>query len=142
MISPSTAMAPIALTCGEPAGIGPELAAKAWTELKGKVPFFLIGDPAHLPENTDFTLIEAAHQATSALSIPVLAHRFPAKPAPGMPDPRNAQGVIDVVAKAVELVKAGDAGAVCTLPIHKKALKDGAEFPFPGHTEYLAHLGG
>jgi 4-hydroxythreonine-4-phosphate dehydrogenase len=39
-------------------------------------------------------------------------------------------------------VQSGKAGAVCTAPIHKKALKDGAGFTFPGHTEYLAHLAG
>jgi 4-hydroxythreonine-4-phosphate dehydrogenase len=40
------------------------------------------------------------------------------------------------------LAKSGAASAICTLPIHKKALKDGANFAYPGHTEYLAHLGG
>jgi len=50
--------------------------------------------------------------------------------------------VIDVIARGVEMAKAGTASALCTLPIHKKALKDGAGFAFPGHTEYLAHLDG
>ena len=50
--------------------------------------------------------------------------------------------MIDAIALAVDLVGTGAASAVTTLPIHKKALKDGADFPFPGHTEYLAHLAG
>ena len=47
-----------------------------------------------------------------------------------------------MIARAVALVQAGEASALCTAPIHKKALKDGAGFAFPGHTEFLAHLAG
>ena len=43
---------PVALTCGEPAGVGPELAVSAWHALKDRMPFFWIGDPRHLPEGT------------------------------------------------------------------------------------------
>jgi 4-hydroxythreonine-4-phosphate dehydrogenase len=50
--------------------------------------------------------------------------------------------VIEVIERAVALVQSGMAGAICTAPIHKKALKDGAAFAFPGHTEFLAHLAG
>ena len=50
--------------------------------------------------------------------------------------------MIDVIARAATLARMGKAGALCTLPIHKKALKDGAGFGFPGHTEYLAYLAG
>lgn len=137
-------LAPIALSCGEPSGIGPELAVKAAQKLEGNLPFFWIGDPRHLPEGTHYTEIaapsEAHHVATGTL--PVLRHDFPATARPGQPDPANAQGVIDVIARAVDLVQTGVAGALCTAPIHKKALKDGAGFAFPGHTEFLAHLAG
>ena len=136
--------APIALTCGEPAGIGPEIAAACWQALREELPFFLIGDPAHLPADLPVVEIAAPSEAAEAMAkgLPVLRHDFPAPATPGQPDPSNAQGVIDVIARAVELVQNGDAGAVCTLPIHKKALKDGADFAFPGHTEYLAALAG
>jgi len=50
--------------------------------------------------------------------------------------------VIEVIARGVDLVTRGAASALTTAPIHKKALKDGAGFRFPGHTEYLAHLAG
>ncbi len=50
--------------------------------------------------------------------------------------------MIQVIERAVGLVLSGKASALCTAPIHKKALKDGAGFPFPGHTEFLAHLAG
>lgn len=137
-------LAPIALTCGEPAGIGPELALKAWRALECSVDFFWIGDPAHLPDGVEYKLIDAPHEAAQAIAhgLPVLPHRFAAPAIPGQPDPANAQGVIEVISRAVTLVQEGQAGAICTLPIHKKALIDGAGFAYPGHTEFLAHLGG
>jgi 4-hydroxythreonine-4-phosphate dehydrogenase len=134
----------IALTCGEPAGIGAELAVKARAALGAAVPFVWIGDPAHLPPGTDFAEVATPGAALDVAPdrLPVLAHRFAGPAVPGVPDPAHAQGVIDVIARAVGLVQAGEAAAICTLPIHKKALQDGAGFGFPGHTEYLAHLAG
>ena len=137
-------MQPVALTCGEPAGIGPEIAAMAWDRLRARLPFFWIGDPAHLPQGTPHRLIDAPEDALSVAgqALPVLAHAFPAAAQPGLPAPENAAAVIEVIARGVKLVSEGRAGALCTAPIHKKALKDGAGFPYPGHTEYLAHLAG
>ncbi|KAG1715436.1 4-hydroxythreonine-4-phosphate dehydrogenase [Nymphon striatum] len=60
----------------------------------------------------------------------------------GPVDPANAQGVIDVVKRAVALVQSNEASAICTSPLHKQALQDGAGFEFPGHTEFLASLAG
>ena len=135
---------PVAMTCGEPAGIGPELAVAARLALRDEVPFFWIGDPRHLPKGSAFQVISDPAQAASVPldCLPVLAHDFPEVGQPGQPDPRNAQGVIDVIARAVDLIRHGKASAICTAPIHKKALQDGAGFAYPGHTEYLAHLGG
>lgn len=136
--------APIALTCGEPAGIGPEIAVKAWQELGARMPFFLMADPAHLPAGAPFQTIHDPMDAlhVSARALPVLAHGFGGAARPGQPDPANAAGVIEVIAKGVHLVQSGKASALCTNPIHKKALKDGADFAYPGHTEYLAALAG
>ncbi|MFD1195982.1 4-hydroxythreonine-4-phosphate dehydrogenase PdxA [Seohaeicola saemankumensis] len=136
--------APIALSCGEPAGIGPEIAAAAWSALKGSLPFFWIGDPRHLPQGTPIGIIRDPSEAvaTSHDALPVLPQAFAAQAQPGRPDPANAQGVIDAIARGVELVHSGAASAICTAPIHKKALKDGAGFAYPGHTEYLAALAG
>jgi len=141
----AAAPAPIALTIGEPAGIGPELAVAAWSRLGARLPFFVIGDPDHLRGHgaaieTIATPSEASRAATSGL--PVLAHPFPAPASPGAPDPQNAEAVIAVIARAVDLVMRGEASALTTGPIHKKALIDGAGFAYPGHTEYLAHLAG
>jgi 4-hydroxythreonine-4-phosphate dehydrogenase len=137
-------MPPIALTCGEPSGIGPEIAVAARVMLGQSVPFFWIGDPAHLPPGSKWQAIVDPVEAgdVAADTLPVLVHPFAAPAIPGQPDPANAAGVIAVIARAVALVQAGAASAICTAPIHKKALKDGADFAFPGHTEYLAHLAG
>jgi 4-hydroxythreonine-4-phosphate dehydrogenase len=135
---------PIALTCGEPAGIGPEIAAKARGVLGSDLPFFWIGDPRHLPPGTPWQQIAGPDGAATVApgTLPVLRHDFPAAAVPGRPDPANAPAVVAVIARAVGLVQAGEAAAVTTAPISKKALKDGAGFAFPGHTEYLAALAG
>lgn len=131
--------APLILTCGEPAGIGPELAPLA---LAASVSFAWLGDPRHLPPGTSWTEVAAPGDSVPPGSLPVLRHDFAAPATPGRPDPDNAQGVIDVIARAVGLAMEGKASGICTLPISKQALKDGAGFAFPGHTEYLAHLAG
>ena len=130
---------PIILTCGEPAGIGPELAPKA---LAAGVPFVFLGDPSHLPQGTEWQEVENLSAPLPQGKLAVLRHDFPAPNLFGRPEPRNAQAVIDVIARAVDLAMSGQAAGICTLPINKEALKTGAGFPFPGHTEYLAHLAG
>jgi 4-hydroxythreonine-4-phosphate dehydrogenase len=108
------------------------------------LPFFWIGDPRHLPQGSAFDLIEdPAQTATVARGrLAVLPHAFAAENPAGELVPANARGVIEVIERAVALTMAGKASAVCTAPLHKKALKDGAGFAFPGHTEFLAHLAG
>lgn len=135
---------PIALSCGDPSGIGTELALRARQVLGSEVPFFWIGDPSHLPPGSSHAVIKdpAEMPRVGADVLPVLAHPFPHPAPPGRPDLRNAAGVVAVLERAVALVQAGKASALCTLPISKKVLKDGAGFAFPGHTEFLAHLAG
>ncbi|MCB1337265.1 MAG: 4-hydroxythreonine-4-phosphate dehydrogenase PdxA [Maritimibacter sp.] len=132
------------MTSGEPAGVGPEIAAKAWADLRGEDVFFLIGDPSHLPAGTPVVEILAPEAAADAMGegLPVLARDFGGPRVPGAAQPGHAPHVIDAIREAVALVQAGRAAALCTNPIHKKALKDGAGFAFPGHTEFLAHLAG
>ena len=136
---------PVALSCGEPAGIGPEIAARAATALGRDLPFFVIGAPAHFAGH-GIPVAEIARPADMAGIAPgtlaVLPIDIPGAATPGHPDPAQAQGVIDAIAMGVSLAMAGEAAALCTLPIHKKALMDGAGFAFPGHTEFLAHLAG
>jgi 4-hydroxythreonine-4-phosphate dehydrogenase len=140
---------PLALSVGDPSGVGPEIAIAAWQagDSAGVPPFYLLADP---------TLIEArARQIGASIAIaetvPTQAMRMfsralPIVPLdashvdnPGQPDPANAAGIIEAIDRAVDDCFAGRAAAVVTCPIAKKPLYD-AGFRFPGHTEYLAHL--
>ena len=138
------AIAPIALSCGEPSGIGPEIAVKARAALGADTPFFWIGDPRHLPVGTAIALIDNPADALGITAdlLPVLPLGFAGLATLGDPVAANAAGVIAAIQQAVTLVQSGQASAVCTAPIHKKALKDGAGFAYPGHTEFLAALAG
>ncbi|MEO0771988.1 MAG: 4-hydroxythreonine-4-phosphate dehydrogenase PdxA [Pseudomonadota bacterium] len=142
--APIGPIGPIALTCGEPAGIGPELAVAAWNALREDMTFFWIGDPAHLPPGTPVAVIADPAEAQAAMlsALPVLPLAFTGALTPGEPNPSHAATVIDAIALGVDLVQSGAASALCTAPIHKKALQDGAGFAYPGHTEYLAALAG
>jgi 4-hydroxythreonine-4-phosphate dehydrogenase len=140
---------PVALTLGDPAGIGGEIALKAWAALRERLPFFLIGDLGHMQHLADalgLTVREigepAAAERAMPSGLPVLHHPLPRPAPPGRPDPVNAAAVIAIIVRAVELIRGGRAGALCTNPIQKKALQEGAGFAFPGHTEFLAHLSG
>ncbi|MDC1379975.1 4-hydroxythreonine-4-phosphate dehydrogenase PdxA [Octadecabacter sp.] len=133
-------MKPIAISCGEPAGIGPEIAVAAWNALGADIPMVWIGDPTHLPDGTKWQAITDVKDAAAATAFPVLARDFRAPRVAGTPNPIHAQGVIDAISDAVTLVQSDDCAALCTAPIHKQALIDGADFAYPGHTEYLAAL--
>ncbi len=135
---------PLVMTCGEPAGVGPEIAVLARRILGPDVPFVWLGDPRHLPRGTltvEVATVAGARDVPVGV-LPVLVHRFAAPSTPGQPDLRNALGVIEVIARAVDLVQSGEGSAVVTAPLNKKVLKDGAGFAYPGHTEYLSHLAG
>ena len=136
--------APIALSCGDPAGIGPEIAAKAWDALRDTCAFFYIGDAAHLPAGIPIAQISdpGDAQAASASALPVMQLDFPARNRLRHPDPANAPSVIKAIKQGVALVQSGAASALCTAPINKRVLIDGAGFAFPGHTEFLAALAG
>lgn len=141
---PDQDIKPVAVTCGDPSGIGPEIALKAWEVLKKELPFFLIGDPHHLPETGSSVQIESPDQAVAAMSrgLPILYHAFPAPVVHGSPVPENAGSIVEVIQRAVRLVEKGEASSLCTAPIAKKVLAEFAGFPFPGHTEFLADLTG
>ena len=135
---------PIAISCGDPAGIGPEIAAKAWSALRDTIPMLWLGDPTHLPTGTPIAVISDPMQATSVGSdaLPVLPIPFADAVTPGTPSLGNAPGVISAIETGVRLVKSGAASALCTAPISKEVLIDGAAFAYPGHTEFLEALAG
>lgn len=137
-----TSTRPVAVTCGDPAGIGIETVVKAWDALRTETPFFLIGDPAHLPSGTTAVVITHPLEAGDAMvkGVPVLGHAFPSETKPGHPSPENARSVVEVIKRGVHLVQSGAASALCTAPISKKELTDFGGFTHPGHTEFLGAL--
>jgi 4-hydroxythreonine-4-phosphate dehydrogenase len=135
----------VVITSGDPSGIGPEVIQKSWTSLKGDqyCNFFWVGDPLHLPDNgIPWQPIKHPEEASEIFSeaLPVLVHKFSNPLKVGQPQPENAGDIISVIKKAVNLVINDEAKALCTSPINKDVLKSGAHFPYPGHTEFLAHL--
>jgi len=134
---------PLVVTCGDPAGIGPELAGQIAAN-GAPAPFAWIGDPRHLPAGTPWQAVQQLDEVSllPAGVLPVLVQEFAAPAVPGNPDPANAAGTIAAIETAVQLVQSGAASGLVTAPINKKALKVGAGFAFPGHTEFLAHLAG
>ncbi len=135
---------PVALSCGEPAGIGSEIALKAWQVLRTEEVFFWMGDPAHLPAGAHYEIIDTPEVAAKVMkdALPVLAFDFPDPVQFGQPNSKHAPFVVDVLKQGINLVRSGRAAALCTLPIHKQALQDGAAFAYPGHTEFLAAYSG
>ncbi len=143
---PVTSLPPLALTMGEPAGIGGELALKAWKA--APCCFFTIDDPARLSALSERLGLEvpvvaiaapAEAEAVFPRALPVLVQELAAEVEPGRLDPANAAAVIAAIERAVALVRAGQTAAVVTNPIHKKTLYQ-AGFQYPGHTEFLAAL--
>ncbi|HVV65271.1 MAG TPA: 4-hydroxythreonine-4-phosphate dehydrogenase PdxA [Rhizomicrobium sp.] len=127
------AEAPILITMGEPAGIGPEVAVAACKALGGRIGqrrIRLVGD-------ADVFMRAGASDGEALLARAPL----PAPVVPGRPDPANAKRVIDAIEFAVDLALKGVAAAVVTSPINKEALHRSG-FAFPGHTEFLGALTG
>lgn len=139
---------PIAVSCGEPAGIGPDVIVTAFAQHAVSLPPFVVfGDPDVLSARAgelglglaiDLAEIEDLAQAERSrlnviptqTSAPVLAGRL---------NPENGAAVIAAIDRAVDAVAKGKARAVVTAPIHKAALYE-AGFSHPGHTEYLGEL--
>ncbi|MBW7852265.1 MAG: 4-hydroxythreonine-4-phosphate dehydrogenase PdxA [Rhodospirillales bacterium] len=142
---------PLALTMGEPAGIGGEITLKAWLRrAKNVPPFVVIDDADRLRALAAGMGLAVPVQAVNdpgeapgvfATALPVL-HRPLARPSrPGLLDPANAAAVVAAIEQAVALVLAGRAAAVVTNPLHKQVMYE-AGFKFPGHTEFLGDLAG
>jgi 4-hydroxythreonine-4-phosphate dehydrogenase len=135
---------------GEPAGIGPDIALKAWTE-RCKSPehlFLVIGDAGHLRRraammglDVPLAIVTSPHEAKAqfAKALPVM-HRPLAEPSSeGVLDHRNASAVTGFIAEAVRLAMTGEASGIVTCPIQKETLYK-AGFAFEGHTDFLERL--
>ncbi|MCP3871265.1 MAG: 4-hydroxythreonine-4-phosphate dehydrogenase PdxA [Gammaproteobacteria bacterium] len=145
---PDTVTAPLALTPGEPAGIGPDLCVKL-AQRNRKVPLVVIGDPQ--------LLMNRANQ----LKLPLVVHEFDvATPhriepghltvlpvamsrtaQPGIPNSANARYVLDTLREATSGCLDGTYSALVTGPVHKGIINDSG-ISFTGHTEFLANLTG
>jgi 4-hydroxythreonine-4-phosphate dehydrogenase len=142
-------VSPLALTLGEPAGIGPDITIAAWLrrrEIK-LPPFYLLGDAAliarrakALGANLDIASVRSEDAAAAfADALPVVTTGEMATAEPGRPDETSAPAALASIRQAVADVVAGRAGAVVTNPIAKSVLYR-AGFRHPGHTEFLAEL--
>jgi len=142
---------PMAVTMGEPAGIGTEVTLAAWqSRCAGDVPYFLIDDinavetkRSELGINTPIKRIESPSDAIGLFdhALPVLHQPRDGDTRPGHPVVDTARAVIASIETAVRLTLSSEASAVITNPIQKSILYQ-AGFGFPGHTEFLGFLCG
>jgi 4-hydroxythreonine-4-phosphate dehydrogenase len=142
-------MLPLALTLGEPAGIGSDVTLLAWrrrAELE-LPPFYLVGDCRHLARRAQSLGIDVPIAGTTpveavaifARALPVVPLDVPVTAAPGAPDNNSAAAAIASIRRAVADVLSGHAAAIVTNPVAKNVLY-GSGFAEPGHTEFLAKL--
>jgi 4-hydroxythreonine-4-phosphate dehydrogenase len=140
---------PLALTLGEPAGIGPDLALEVWRRrIEIDAPaFYLIGDADFLRRRAsrlglDVPIAAATPQSTAATfgsALPVVAIDVRVTAEPGCPDRSSAPAAVAAIKRAVADVMAGAAAAVVTNPVAKNVLYKWG-FAEPGHTEFLGRL--
>jgi 4-hydroxythreonine-4-phosphate dehydrogenase len=142
---------PLAVTMGEPAGIGGEITLRAWLDRRdGVPPFYLIDDPdrmASLARSLAWVVpiqpIEEPAQAAATFdkALPIFPVGSAIRARAACPDPEDAPAIIGAIETAVRDVRSGRAAALVTNPIHKDSLYR-AGFLHPGHTEFLAELAG
>ncbi|HTZ70650.1 MAG TPA: 4-hydroxythreonine-4-phosphate dehydrogenase PdxA [Acetobacteraceae bacterium] len=133
----------IAISMGDPAGIGPEITAAAWRALRTCGPSFtVLADQALMrAQGVPVRVVARPDAAGFAAALPVVDVKLAAAVQAGRPDAANAGSVIASIERAVRCTAAGEACAVVTNPISKAVLQ-AAGFPHPGHTEFLAELMG
>lgn len=142
-------MPPLALTMGEPAGIGPDLIVQLYADRRAlDLPVFAVyGSPGLLAARARRLGLSIEIEAVTpeqtpeafARALPVIPIEGDVADAPGAPDPNTAPVVVGAIAQAVEATLEGRFRGLVTAPIHKAALY-GAGFEYPGHTEFLAAL--
>ncbi|WP_394761033.1 4-hydroxythreonine-4-phosphate dehydrogenase PdxA [Phenylobacterium sp.] len=138
---------PLALTLGDPAGIGPEIIVKAWTALRhGGPPFLVVGDYQALASASagGASILQKVIAPAEALdafehALPILDLPLRSPVIAGQPSPAAAPAIIQWIETAVGLALSGAVAGVVTAPIAKAPLYD-AGFKFPGHTEFLGEL--
>ncbi len=138
-----TGQPPLALSLGDPAGIGPEIVSAAWSALHESGPVFAVLGDADLLARRGCPVVRITDVAdaarTFADALPVLHSAVEAPVTPGQSDPAHAAAVLRWICTGVDLCRTGAARGLVTAPIAKAPLY-AAGFRFPGHTEYLADL--
>ena len=136
----------LAITPGEPAGIGPEILLR----FHHKYPDFrvlAVADPELLKRTADTLALDISIREwqpgarTGAGELSCLPVNLAVPVQPGQLDPLNAPYVLDTLRSAVGLLRDGHAAALVTGPVHKGVINESG-FPFSGHTEFLADLAG
>jgi 4-hydroxythreonine-4-phosphate dehydrogenase len=138
---------PLALSLGDPAGIGPEIVVKAWRALRlEQIPFFVVGDAQAIASaptaNAGLVRKISSPDEAAAIfpdAIPVLDLPLKAPVVAGQPTSAAAGAIIQWIETAVGLALSGAVSGVVTAPIAKAPLY-AAGFKFPGHTEFLGEL--
>ena len=138
---------PLAVTLGDPAGIGPELTLRAWAALKDRRhDFIAYADLDQLSEIAERFNLPAPRACEPEAAGEIFAQALPVRPVPlpeqarpGHPAPANAAAVVASIEACVRDTLAGRTGGVVTNPISKAVLYEQG-FRFPGHTEFVAHL--
>ena len=130
---------PLALTMGEPAGVGPEIIAACWRA--APAPFVVVGDAALMAEHAPVKAVATPDEAEAVFgeAVPVLDHPLPSPATPGHARPEHAASVTGWIETAVRMAVDGQVAGVVTAPIAKAPLYK-AGFRFPGHTEFIADL--
>lgn len=134
---------PLAVSLGDPAGIGPEVIAKCWDnrDAFGLPVFAAIGDPRSVAAVWDgpIELIEDPRQADAAFDfgLPLIQINVPQSDVPGHPSVAGAHTSLDSLEIAVGLTRSGSAAAVVTGPVAKEQLY-AIGFQHPGQTEFVA----
>jgi 4-hydroxythreonine-4-phosphate dehydrogenase len=135
---------PLALSLGDPAGIGPEIICAAWQALRTSGPVFVVTGDADLlatASSAPVRRIDSMDAGPGVFpdAIPVLHSPVDAAVIPGRGDPAHAAAVVRWIETGVALCRSGEAAGLVTAPIAKAPLY-AAGFGFPGHTEFLADL--
>ncbi len=133
-------MAPLAVTLGDPAGIGPEIVAKAWSvrDAQGLSPFFAIGD-ARAITSCPIVPITSVAEAITAFSwgLPIFDVLAGAPPIAGQPTLESAESALAALMRGIDVVRDGQASALATGPVSKSQLYH-IGFAHPGQTEFIA----
>lgn len=140
---------PLALTMGDPAGIGLDIAIAAWVQREqiSLPPFYLVACPDAVVKRAERLGVRLSVDIVSpeqplkgdAANLPVVPLSAKVSESPGTTRTADAAAIIESIETAVGHVRGGLASGMITNPINKKSLYDHG-FSYPGHTEFLGHL--